>query len=69
MGIMIIGWAYQPPLIGYKQLLNFAAYSMPDSGGWIFVVVGICLTGCTILELRNKNRNKNRKKEEKLGRF
>lgn len=55
--IKVPGMAYQPPLIGYKQLLNFAAYSMPDSGGWIFVVVGICLTGCTVLELRNKRKN------------
>jgi copper chaperone NosL len=35
--IIVPGMAYQPPLIGYKQLLNFAAYSIPDSGGWIYV--------------------------------
>lgn len=32
--IQVPGMAYQPPLIGYKQLLNFGAYSMPDTGGW-----------------------------------
>lgn len=40
--IKVPGMAYQPPLIGYKQLLNFAAYSIPDIGGWM-------LTGCAIL--------------------
>lgn len=27
--------SYQPPLIGYEQLLNFLAYSGPDTAGWI----------------------------------
>jgi copper chaperone NosL len=39
--IQIPGMAYQPPLIGFKQLLNFGAYSIPDIGGWIFIGVGI----------------------------
>ncbi|UOK42664.1 MULTISPECIES: hypothetical protein [Flavobacterium] len=33
--IKVPGMAYQPPLLGYKQLLNFAAYSIPDTGGWM----------------------------------
>jgi hypothetical protein len=33
--IKVPGMAYQPPLIGYKELLNFLAYSGPDTGGWI----------------------------------
>ncbi len=41
--IIVPGMAYQPPLIGYKQLLNFAAYSIPDIGGWIFVTAGAIL--------------------------
>lgn len=41
--IIVPGMAYQPPLIGFKQLLNFGAYSMPDVGGWIFAIVGILL--------------------------
>ena len=41
--IIVPGMSYQPPLIGFKQLLNFGAYSIPDIGGWIFVVVGIVL--------------------------
>ena len=35
--IVVPGMAYQPPLIGFKQLLNFGAYSIPDQGGWIFI--------------------------------
>lgn len=33
--IVVPGMAYQPPLIGYKQLLNFGAFSIPDTGGWM----------------------------------
>jgi copper chaperone NosL len=48
--------SYQPPLIGYKQLLNFGAYSMPDIGGWIFILVGITLLTLSILAYRNKSK-------------
>lgn len=41
--IVVPGMAYQPPLIGYKQLLNFGAYSIPDVGGWMLVVAGLLL--------------------------
>jgi copper chaperone NosL len=51
--IQVPGMAYQPPLIGYKQLLNFGAYSMPDIGGWIFIVVAVLLIICGWLELRS----------------
>jgi hypothetical protein len=33
--IIVPGMSYQPPLLGFKQLLNFGAYSYPDVGGWI----------------------------------
>ncbi len=33
--IKLEGMSYQPPLIGYKQLLNFEAYSLPDTGAWL----------------------------------
>lgn len=48
--IKVPGMAYQPPLIGYKQLLNFGAYSIPAIGGWIFIVCGILLSYCTSRE-------------------
>ena len=41
--IQVPGMSYQPPLIGYKKLLNFGAFSIPDIGGWIFVGVGVIL--------------------------
>ena len=48
--IIVPGMAYQPPLIGFKQLLNFGAYSVPDMGGWIFVGVGSMLLLLVIFE-------------------
>ena len=43
--IKVEGMAYQPPLFGHKKLLNFDAWSLPDTGGWVlFAVVTIaCL--------------------------
>lgn len=48
--IIVPGMAYQPPLIGFKQLLNFGAYSFPDIGGWIFILVGIALLTIVIID-------------------
>ena len=48
--IIVPGMAYQPPLIGFKQLLNFGAYSIPDTGGWIFICVGVLILFCFIKE-------------------
>ena len=45
--IQVPGMSYQPPLLGYKNLLNFTAYSGPDIGGWTLIgagaVVGLLL--------------------------
>ena len=49
--IVVPGMAYQPPVIGTKQLLNFTAYSGPDIGGWIFVVSGVLAIGALVYEL------------------
>lgn len=49
--IVVPGMAYQPPLIGTKQLLNFTAFSGPDAGGWIFLVSGILAIGALVYEL------------------
>ncbi len=48
--IVVPGMAYQPPLIGFKQLLNFGAYSIPDTGGWIFIGAGALLLLCVLIE-------------------
>jgi copper chaperone NosL len=50
--IKVPGMAYQPPLIGYKKLLNFGAYSIPDYGGWLFVVVGVTLLVTWLMTIR-----------------
>lgn len=48
--IVVPGMAYQPPLIGFKQLLNFGAYSMPDIGGWLFLLAGLLMLVSAFLE-------------------
>ena len=56
--IVVPGMAYQPPLIGFKQLLNFGAYSMPDIGGWIFVAVGFVLVALVFFVWMRSGNNK-----------
>lgn len=54
--IVIPGMAYQPPLIGTKILLNFTAFSGPDLGGWVFIVVALVLFATLFYEIKfNKN--------------
>ncbi len=43
--IQVPGMTYQPPMFGYKALLNFGAYSMPDVGGWLFFAAGLAIAG------------------------
>ena len=50
--IVVPGMAYQPPLIGFKQLLNFGAYSFPDLGGWLFISAGVIALFVVIWEWR-----------------
>lgn len=50
--IQVPGQSYQPPLIGYKQLLNFGAYSIPDIGGWLFIAVGVLIILALYIEFR-----------------
>lgn len=56
--IVVPGMAYQPPVIGTKQLLNFTAYSGPDIGGWIFLASGIIAIGALIFELYQSKKKK-----------
>jgi copper chaperone NosL len=56
--IKVPGMSYQPPLIGYKQLLNFSAYSMPDMGGWIFVGVGVLALTCVAWAWKTNKKGK-----------
>ncbi|MBK8699700.1 MAG: nitrous oxide reductase accessory protein NosL [Saprospiraceae bacterium] len=50
--IVVPGMAYQPPLIGFKQLLNFGAYSIPDIGGWLFILAGLLMLAASYIEFK-----------------
>jgi len=52
--IIVPGMAYQPPLIGFKQLLNFGAYSIPSIGGWLFIVAGLLALAAVLYEVKYK---------------
>lgn len=54
--IVVPGMSYQPPLFGFKQLLNFGAYSYPDIGGWIMFGVGIILVVLSYLEIKSSKK-------------
>lgn len=56
--IRIPGMTYQPPLIGYKQLLNFVAGSFPGLGGYMIIIPGIVLAGVALFEFRYRKKNK-----------
>lgn len=62
--IKVEGMAYQPPLIGHKQLLNFDAWSTPDIGGWLLFAVMGMLAVVYFLELREMMRRKKLKQSE-----
>lgn len=53
--IQVPGMAYQPPLIGSKQLLNFLAYSSPHIGGWLIVGAGILLISAIFISKKKKS--------------
>lgn len=60
--IKIPGMSYQPPLIGYKQLLNFLAGSFPGSGGYMIIIPGIIVALVLAYEIKtNKNSNETNK--------
>ncbi len=52
--IKVPGMGYQPPLIGHKKLLNFDAYSMPDVGGYIIIIVVLIAAVIWFLERQKK---------------
>jgi copper chaperone NosL len=54
--IIIPGMAYDPPLFGWKQLLNFTAGSFPDIGGWLIIGPSIVIVGILIFEQARKHK-------------
>ncbi|MBK7290599.1 MAG: hypothetical protein IPI78_10460 [Chitinophagaceae bacterium] len=57
--IQVPGLSYQPPVIGHKRLLNFDAYSFPDSAGWIVIGAGSLVIVVWLVEwFINRKKNK-----------
>src|SRR3569833_715106 len=50
--IKVPGMSYQPPLFGYKKLLNFEVLSQPDIAGWFFIGAGVILVAISIYEFK-----------------
>lgn len=50
--IIVPGMSYQPPLLGYKQLLNFEVWSYPNIGGGIMIAAGAILIILAFMENR-----------------
>lgn len=65
--IKVEGMAYQPPLLGHKKLLNFDAWSLPDTGGWILFTV--ITTACLVwfIEWRWPKQAHDRRQPSTLG--
>jgi copper chaperone NosL len=49
--ISVPGMTYDPPIIGYKSLLNFVAYSGPEKGGWVLIGSGALATALLLWEM------------------
>ncbi|NNU33129.1 hypothetical protein HK413_01135 [Mucilaginibacter sp. S1162] len=55
--IKVEGMNYQPPLFGYKQLLNFTAGSLPDTGGILVGIGGILVAASLFYKPRSSSNN------------
>jgi copper chaperone NosL len=55
--ISVPGMTYDPPLIGYKALLNFTAYSGPDKGGYALIGAGVLASALLAWELQRNRVN------------
>jgi len=60
--IKVEGMYYQPPLVGYKQLLNFTAGSLPDTGG-ILVGIGGVLAVLPFVKRKKSSSKTNNEKD------
>jgi copper chaperone NosL len=50
--ISVPGMSYDPPLIGYKVILNFVAFSAPAIGGYLLIGAGTLATALLAWEIR-----------------
>ncbi|PKP01971.1 MAG: hypothetical protein CVU14_04215 [Bacteroidetes bacterium HGW-Bacteroidetes-9] len=56
--IKVPGMSYQPPLFGYKQLLNFLAGSFPDWGGYLVITAALGIVAVALFEQFYRKREK-----------
>lgn len=56
--IQVPGMAYQPPVLGFKQLLNFGAYSIPDTGGLLLFGAAFIVAAIVLFDVRPFRRRK-----------
>lgn len=54
--IKVPGMSYQPPMLGYKQLLNFLAGSFPDIGGYLVIFAALVIVGTAVYEQSGKGK-------------
>lgn len=54
--IKIPGMSFQPPLIGWKQLMNFLAGSFPDVGGWLIIGPAAVVVAVTFYEFYSRKK-------------
>jgi copper chaperone NosL len=54
--ISVPGMTYDPPLVGYKNLLNFTAYSGPERGGWVLIGSGAVAVALLLREFWSARR-------------
>lgn len=52
--IKMPGMSYQPPLIGFKKLLNITAWSMPSIGGYLFIISSLLIFWAYYLREKNE---------------
>lgn len=64
--IKVPGMAYQPPVIGYKKLLNFEAFSVPDIGGYLLILAGVLVALAVFIEFGIFDLVFKKKKAEKV---
>ncbi|MGZ8544407.1 MAG: nitrous oxide reductase accessory protein NosL [Flavisolibacter sp.] len=56
--IQVPGLSYQPPVIGHKKLLNFDAFSYPDTGGWFLIISSLLFFIVLFLEWKRTRKMK-----------
>src|SRR5690606_20110913 len=57
--IQVPGFSYQPPVIGHKKLLNFDAFSYPDTGAWFVIAAAVICGVVWFLEKRKSKKTVN----------